>query len=76
MNLMFSEIMKVHLNLNEASNRCLKIESSVIGIYAKGMSTRDIAAQINDMYRINASITLVSNITDKVNLMVKEWQNR
>lgn len=27
-----------------------KIESSVIGMYAKGMSTSDIATQINDMF--------------------------
>ena len=53
-----------------------KIESSVIGMYAKGMSTRDIATQINDMYGMDVSPTLVSNITDKVIPMIKEWQNR
>ena len=53
-----------------------KIESSVIGMYAKGMSTRDIAAQINDIYGMDVSPTLVSNITDKVIPMIKEWQNR
>lgn len=36
-----------------------KIESSVIGMYAKGMSTRDIAAQINDMYGMDVSPILV-----------------
>ena len=45
-------------------------------MYAKGMSTRDIAIQINDMYGMDVSLTLVSNITDKVIPMVKEWQNR
>ena len=40
------------------------------------MSTRDIAIQINDMYGMDVSLTLVSNITDKVIPMVKEWQNR
>lgn len=53
-----------------------KIESSVIGMYAKGMSTRDIATQINEMYGMDVSPTLISNITDKVIPMVKEWQNR
>lgn len=38
------------------------------------MSTRDIAIQINDMYGMDVSLTLVSNITDKVIPMVKEWQ--
>lgn len=32
-----------------------RIESSVIGMYAKGMSTRDIAVQINDMYGMDVS---------------------
>ena len=45
-------------------------------MYAKGMSTRDIATQINDMYGMDAFPTLISNITDKVIPMVKEWQNR
>lgn len=53
-----------------------KIESSVIGMYAKGMSTRDIATQINEMYGVDVSPILISNITDKVIPMVKEWQNR
>ena len=52
------------------------IESSVIGMYAKGMSTRNIATQINEMYGMDVSPTLISNITDKVIPMVKEWQNR
>lgn len=52
------------------------IESSVIGMYAKGMSTRNIATQINEMYGMDISPTLISNITDKVIPMVKEWQNR
>lgn len=52
-----------------------KIENSVIGIYAKGMSARHIATQINDIYGMDVSPTLVSNITDKVIPMVKEWQN-
>ena len=55
-----------------------KIESSVIGMYAKGMSTRDIATQINEMYGMDVSPTLISNITDTDKLipMVKKWQNR
>lgn len=52
------------------------LESAVIGMYAKGMTTRDIATQINDIYGMDASQTLISNITDKVIPMLKEWQSR
>lgn len=51
------------------------LESSIIGMYAKGMTTRDIATQVNQMYGMDISPTLVSNITDKIVPMVREWQS-
>ncbi len=53
-----------------------KLESSIIGMYAKGMSTRDIANQVNEMYSIDVSPTLISNITDKIIPSIKEWECR
>ncbi|WP_183279800.1 IS256 family transposase [Clostridium fungisolvens] len=52
------------------------LESSIIGMYAKGMTTRDIATQVNQMYGMDISPTLVSNITDKIIPMIKDWQSR
>lgn len=52
------------------------LESSIIGMYAKGMTTRDIATQVNQMYGMDISPTLVSNITDKIVPMIREWQSR
>lgn len=52
------------------------LESSIIGMYAKGMTTRDIATQVNEIYGMEISPTLVSNVTDKVIPMVREWQSR
>ena len=52
------------------------LESSIIGMYAKGMTTRDIASQVNEIYGMDISPTLVSNITDKVIPMIREWQRR
>lgn len=52
------------------------IEDQVIGMYAKGMTTRDIAEQIKNIYGIEASPSLISGITDKIIPIVKEWQNR
>lgn len=52
------------------------LESSIIGMYAKGMTTRDIASQVNEIYGMDISPTLVSNITDKVIPMIREWHSR
>ena len=52
------------------------IENQIIGLYAKGMSTADISATMQDIYGINASKDLVSSITDKIMPQVMEWQNR
>lgn len=52
------------------------IEDQVIGMYSKGMSTRDISAHLKSIYGIDISHTLVSKITDRVLPLANEWQNR
>lgn len=52
------------------------IEDQVISMYAKGMSIRDIIEHLNNIYGIDASPTLISNITDKIYPYIQEWQNR
>jgi transposase-like protein len=52
------------------------IEDVVIGLYARGMNTRDIEDQIKDIYQIEISETTVSNITARVIEYMKQWQNR
>ena len=52
------------------------IEDRIISMYAKGMTVRDIQNHLNEIYGIEASPTLISNITDKIIPMVTEWQNR
>lgn len=52
------------------------IEDQIIALYAKGFSTRDIQYHLRQLYGIEASPTLISNITDKIMPMIKEWQNR
>lgn len=53
-----------------------KIEDKILGMYSKGMSTRDIASHLEEIYGFQASPTLISNITDKIMPIAKEWQNR
>lgn len=51
-------------------------DDKIISMYARGMSTRDIQAHIAEIYGANVSPTMVSNITNKVIEVAKEWQNR
>ena len=52
------------------------IEEKVISLYARGMSTRDIHDQLQDLYGIELSAEMVSKITDRILPLVKEWQSR
>lgn len=52
------------------------IEEKVISLYARGMSTRDIHDQLQDLYGIELSAEMVSKITDKILPEIKEWQSR
>ena len=52
------------------------IEEKVISLYARGMSTRDIHDQLQELYGIELSAEMVSKITDKILPEVKEWQSR
>ena len=52
------------------------IEEKVISLYARGMSTRDIHDQLQDLYGIELSAEMVSKITDKILPEIKEWQAR
>lgn len=52
------------------------IEDVIIGLYARGMNTRDIEDQIRDIYKIEISETTVSNVTARVVEYMKQWQNR
>ena len=52
------------------------IENKIISMYGKGMTTRDIQAHSEEIYGLQISPTLVSNITEKIVSIAIEWQNR
>jgi len=52
------------------------IEEQVIALYSKGMTVRDIQDHLQQMYGVEVSPTLISNVTNKLMPMIKEWQNR
>lgn len=53
-----------------------ELEDKIIGLYAKGMSARDIQATLKDLYGVEVSAATVSTVTDKVWHLVEAWQNR
>jgi transposase-like protein len=52
------------------------IEDQIMAMYAKGISTRDIQDHLQPLYGIEDSPTLISNVTNKIVPLIKEWQNR
>ena len=51
-------------------------EEKVTALYASGMTTRDISEQIKNLYDVDLSAEMVSNITNRLVPIVTEWQNR
>lgn len=52
------------------------LDDKIISLYSRGLSTRDIQAEIKDMYGTDVSPTLISQVTDSIMDEVKSWQNR
>ena len=53
-----------------------ELEEKILGLYAKGVSTRDIQDTMAELYGIELSPTTISEITDKVIEAVQAWQSR
>ncbi len=45
-------------------------------MYARGLTTHDIQAQLQELYGVDISATLISNVTDADLDEVKAWQSR
>lgn len=52
------------------------MDSQILSLYAKGMTTRDIVATFKEMYDADVSPALISKVTDAVIDQVTQWQNR
>lgn len=62
--------------IEKRQTRTDDIETRVLAMYAKGMSTRDIEDHLRDIYGVDVSPGLISRITDKIMPAVAEWQSR
>jgi len=52
------------------------LDSKILALYAKGQSTRDISETLKEMYDVNVSHTLISQVTEAVIDEVQKWQVR
>ena len=51
-------------------------DDKVLALYARGLSTREIQAHLEELYGVEVSPTLISNVTDAVLDEVRTWQAR
>ncbi|EHK4823877.1 IS256 family transposase, partial [Salmonella enterica subsp. enterica serovar Abony] len=62
--------------IKKHQTRITQMDSQILSLYAKGMTTREIVASFKEMYDADVSPTLISKVTDAVKEQVTEWQNR
>jgi putative transposase len=51
-------------------------DDKIVSMYARGMSTRDIQAHLQEIYGVEVSAGLVSEVTDAVMEDARAWQSR
>lgn len=52
------------------------IDQKIISMYARGLTTRQISEQIEELYGFECSEGFISNVTDKILQDITDWQNR
>ncbi|MCV6575851.1 MAG: IS256 family transposase, partial [Cohaesibacter sp.] len=62
--------------ISKGQTRITGMDEQILTLYAKGMSTRDIADSFKEMYGTEVSASLVSKVTATVLDQVIEWQSR
>ena len=62
--------------VKKGQRRLAGFDDKVIALYARGMTTREIQGHLHELYGVEVSPALVSNVTDAVLDEVKQWQNR
>ncbi len=62
--------------LPKGESRFTGFDDKIISMYARGMTTRDIQAHLEEIYGVEVSPTLVSQVTQAVTEEITLWQNR
>ena len=62
--------------MKKGQTRIDGMDDKMIGLYAAGLTVRDIRAHLEDVYGLQVSPDLISRVTDAVLDEVREWQSR
>jgi len=62
--------------VSKRQTRLEGFDDKILAMYARGMTVRDIQAQLKEIYGADVSPTLISNVTDGVLEEVRAWQSR
>jgi putative transposase len=62
--------------VKKGQTRLEGFDEKILALYARGMTTRDIQAQMQELYGVEVSPTLISNVTEAVMDEVRQWQAR
>lgn len=53
-----------------------EIDQKIISMYARGLTTRQISDQIEEIYGFECSESFISDVTDKILQEIEDWQNK
>lgn len=60
----------------KGQTRFTGFDDKILSMYARGMTTREIQGHLEEIYGVEVSPTLISNVTDAVIDEVRSWQSR
>jgi transposase-like protein len=64
------------LLVKKRQRRLAGLDEKVISLYARGLSTREIQGELEELYGVEVSPGLISNVTDAVVEDLRGWQSR
>ncbi len=60
----------------KGETRFAGFDDKILSMYARGITTREIQGHLQEIYGVEVSPTLISNVTDSVLEEVRAWQSR
>src|SRR5437764_4156631 len=62
--------------IEKHQTRFTGFDDNIISLYARGLTTREIQEHLEEIYHVEVSPALISNVTEEVIDEVRAWQNR
>jgi putative transposase len=62
--------------IEKHQTRFTGFDENIISLYSRGLTTREIQQHLEEIYHVEVSPALISNVTEEVIEEVRAWQNR